>query len=371
MTDKIIDLCNQFNINGEFKDFKTFTSGHINSTFLVKYDCDGKEKEYVLQKINKNVFINPEAVMENISNVTNYIKNKIKSQGGSASRKVLQFLKSNNGKYYSVDTNDEYWRMYKFVNNSITFNFPNLKTLNETGKAFGDFQNILSDYPIENLNIIIPHFHNTENRYKIFKEVVQRDEYNRVVETGNEICEYLKLQNLACKMYSMQKSGQLNLRVTHNDTKSNNVLFDASTGEYLCVIDLDTVMPGLVGFDFGDAIRFGANTASEDELNIQNIEIDLAKFKAFTQGFLSTVGNNLTLNEIKTLSLGAITMTVECGLRFLTDYLDGDNYFKIDYSTQNLDRSRCQLKLAQSMIKNYDKMQEIVNSCVQKYNLNV
>lgn len=370
MIEKIKDICNQFQINGEFKDYTTFNSGHINSTFLLNFDCDGKQKEYVLQKINKNVFKNPEQVMENISNVTNYIKDKIKSQGGSASRKVLHFLKSNNDKYYSTDSNGEYWRMYKFVNNSITFNNPNLKTLNETGKAFGDFQNMLSDYPIEDLNIIIPHFHNTENRYKIFEQVLNADEYSRAEDAQNEIYEYLKLKNIACKMYRMQKNGELDLRVTHNDTKSNNVLFDSNTGEYLCVIDLDTVMPGLIGFDFGDAIRFGASTASESETNLDSVGLDLQKFQAFTQGFLSSVGNSLTKNEINTLSLGAITMTVECGLRFLTDYLDGDNYFKIDYPEHNLNRSKCQLKLAQSMIQNYNKMQEIVKECVKKYNIN-
>lgn len=369
MTDKIINLCSDFGIEGELLGYSALNGGHINSTFLIRFAKDGKVKEYILQKINNNVFKKPDEVMENISNVTNYIKNKIKAKGMSASRKVLQFRKANSGKYYTMDDNGEYWRVYKFINHSVTFNEPSLKILNETGKAFGDFQNLLSDYPSKDLNIIIPHFHNTVNRYKIFEEVLAKDVCNRADDVRYEIGEFLRLKNIACKMYTMQQNKELNLRVTHNDTKSNNVLFDDVTGEYLCVIDLDTVMPGLVGFDFGDAIRFGANTASEDEFDTYKVKLDLDKFKAFTEGFLSVVGNSLTEKEIQTLPLGAITMTTECGLRFLTDYLDGDNYFKIQYPQHNLVRARCQLKLAQDMIQNHQKMQQIVNECVAKYNI--
>lgn len=369
MTENIINLCNQFKIKGDFVDFETFKSGHINSTFLVRFNHEGKEKEYILQKINQNVFKNPEEVMQNISSVTNYIKEKIRSQGDSSSRKVLHFKKTENGNYFVQDDNGDYWRMYKFINKSVTYNEPSLKILSETGKAFGDFQNMLTDFPSNNLNIIIPHFHNTQNRYALFEQVLAEDKYNRTDNAEYEIKEYQKLKDIACKMYLMQKNNQLNLRVTHNDTKSNNVLFDSETGKYLCVIDLDTVMPGLVGFDFGDAIRFGANTACEDEQDLTKVKLDLNKFKAFTEGFLSRVGTSLTENELNTLPLGAITMTIECGLRFLTDYLDGDNYFRIDYPEHNLTRAKCQLKLAENMLQNYEQMNEIVSACVKQYDV--
>ena len=189
----------------------------------------------------------------------------------------------------------------------------------------------------------------------------------RVKYVKNEIQEFLALEQIATKMYKMQKQGTLNLRVTHNDTKCNNVLFDEETHKYLCVIDLDTIMPGLVGFDFGDAVRFAANTSTEDETDLDKVQLDFDKFEALTKGFLSRVSNSLTKEEKQTLVLGAITMTVECGLRFLTDYIDGDHYFKTEHLEHNLDRARCQLKLAKDMIKNYNKMQDIVrlhcNSC--------
>lgn len=369
MQNTVIDLCNEFGIEGDFVGFKPLDGGHINSTFLVRFEKNGKQRDFVLQKINKNVFTKPAEVMENISHVTNYVKNKIKEKGENPSRRVLQFAKSIKGEYYTIDDDGEYWRLYKFINNSVTFNNPSLKILNESGKAFGDFQNLLSEYPINKLNIIIPHFHNTVNRYKIFDQVLKQDPCDRVKNAEYEIEQYLGLRNTACKMYSMQQNKELNLRVTHNDTKSNNVLFDEASGEYLCVIDLDTVMPGLVGFDFGDAIRFGANRADEDEKDLSKVELDLNKFKVFTEGFLSTAGNSLTENELKTLSLGAITMTTECGLRFLTDYIDGDNYFKTKYPEHNLVRARCQLKLAKDMINKYNQMQQIVKDCMHKYNI--
>lgn len=368
MQNKISELLNNFNIKGELKSLKHFTSGHINSTILVEIEDQGKTKQYVLQKINHNVFKHPDEVMSNISKATNHIKNEIRKNGGHSTRRVLKFYPSTNGKYFYKNSEDEYWRIYKFVNNSTTFNSTsNLTVLEETGKAFGEFQLYLENFPAEELYITIPHFHNTINRYEIFEEILKKDAYNRAGEVGEEIEEYRLLKSLATKMYKMQKNKELELRVTHNDTKCNNVLFDKDTHEHLCVIDLDTIMPGLIGFDFGDAIRFGASSASEDETDLDKVTIDLNKFEAFTKGFLSTAGKSLTDKEIETLSLGAITMTIECGLRFLTDYLDGDHYFKTSYHTHNLDRTRCQLKLAQEMIKNYSAMQEIVNKYTKIY----
>ncbi len=364
----ISNLKEKFNIKGDLLNYEILKSGHINTTVLARIEIDDKIKEYVFQKINKYVFKKPEEVMENISNVTNFIINKLKSRGEKTSRKVLKFYPSETGKYFTIDDKGDYWRAYKFVNKSISFNeTDNLTILKETGKAFGEFQQLLDGFPIQDLNIIIPHFHNTVDRYRIFKEVLENDPVGRSKYVETEIKEYLALEHIATKMYKMQKQGLLNLRVTHNDTKCNNVLFDEETHKYLCVIDLDTIMPGLVGFDFGDAVRFAANTSKEDETNLDNVNLDFDKFEALTKGFLSRVGSTLSEEEKETLALGAITMTTECGLRFLTDYIDGDNYFKIDHPEHNLDRARCQLKLAQDMIRNHKKMQDIVHQYFKVY----
>jgi len=352
-----------FKIDGQVIEITYFSNGLINTSCKVTAIVDGQIKEYVVQKINKNVFKKPEEVMENISSVTDSIKQKIKARGESSRRRVLKFYKANNGKYYTIDENGDYWRMYKYIDHSIAVNeSDDPKVLEETGKAFGEFQQLLSDYPASKLNIIIPHFHNTEDRYRLFREAIANNQAGRVNEVQEEIAEYTILEELATKMYKMQKNGDLKLRVTHNDTKCNNVLLDEISKEYLCVIDLDTVMPGLVGFDFGDAIRFGANTSKEDEIDLSKVGIDLNKFEAFTKGFLSKTSKSLTDKEIETLPLGAITMTLECGLRFLTDYINGDKYFKTQYPTHNLVRSRCQLALGLDMVRNYEAMKQIVET---------
>ena len=370
MENTIINLCKKFNIKGQFVSYKIFTSGHINTTCLVSFFDNGSINEYVIQKINKNVFKKPDLVMDNIVSVTEFIKNKVKSHR-NADSKVLNFCQANDGKFFTIDENGDFWRMYNYVDKSVTFDSTsNSKILEETGKAFGEFQYFLSDYPIEKLNIIIPHFHNTVNRYLNLKNVANNNPVGRLRQVEDVVESYLNLEEVATKMYKMQKNNELQLRVTHNDTKCNNVLFDQNTNEHLCVIDLDTVMPGLIGFDFGDAIRFGASTAAEDETDLGKVKIDLNKFRAFTNGFLSEVATRLTPKEKETLALGAITMTLECGARFLTDYLDGDNYFKIEYEKHNLDRAKCQLALAEDMIKNYSKLNQIVDEIYNKIVLN-
>lgn len=362
MVNKINEMMEKFGIGGEFKGYKVFNSGHINTTCMVTMEEDGVERQYVLQKINTNVFKRPVEVMDNIANVTSFIRDKYEEVGYDASRRVLNFKHTPNGNYYATDNNGDYWRVYDFIDNSITFDEASSEVLYETGKAFGDFQTMLSDYPSDELYDTIPNFHNTPKRYETFKNVVETNSVGRVDGVQDEIAAYLQLEDIASTMQRMLDNGQLPLRVTHNDTKCNNVLFDEETHKNLCVIDLDTVMPGLVGFDFGDAMRFASNTRVEDSTDLENVKVDLDKFDAFTQGFIESVGDSLTKAEIDTLVLGAITMTTECGLRFLTDYIDGDNYFKTSYPEHNLDRARCQLALAQNMIANMDKMQQIVNN---------
>ncbi len=358
---EVENIIKSFNIDGEVVDISYFSNGLINTSCKVTILKDNEIKQYVLQKINKNVFKKPEEVMENISSVTKYIRNKLKLNGQSTSRRTLKFYKSNNDKYYSLDDNGDYWRIYKYIDHSVAYNqSDDLQIMQKTGEAFGDFQRLLSDYPASELNIIIPHFHNTVNRYKLFREAIENNFAGRVDASEKDIIGYLKVESIATKMYKMQRAGELKLRVTHNDTKCNNVLFDEKTNEPLCVIDLDTVMPGLIGFDFGDSLRYGANTAAEDESDLSKVSLDLSKFEAFTKGFVKKTANILTQKELETLSLGAITMTLECGVRFLTDYLNGDTYFKTNYPEHNLDRARCQLALGLDMIKKHEQMQEIV-----------
>lgn len=370
---KIMDLMKKFNIEGEYMGHRTFTSGLINTTERVIMDNNGEIKQYVLQKINKNVFKKPEEVMENISNVTKFIRRKLKAEGIDASRKVMKFYKADDEKYYTIDENGDYWRLSKYVEKSVAYDTTDdLKVLEETGKAFGDFQCLLADYPVENLNIIIPHFHNTLDRFRQLEEAIANDKVGRAQYVQDEIESYLALKESATKLYKMQKEGILPLRVTHNDTKSNNVLFeiDKKTGEvsYLCAIDLDTIMPGLACYDFGDAVRFAANTCAEDEINTAKVKLDMDKYEALAKGFVATAGKSLTKEEQETLALGAITMTVECGSRFLADYLNGDTYFKTKYAEHNLVRARCQLALADDMIQNYSQMQEIILNYVNQYN---
>lgn len=357
----IEDICREFGIEGDFKYFETLTNGHINTSFKVYFYRDGEMKDYCLQRINSYVFKNPQAVMENISNVTEYIRDKIKATGVTAKRSVLHFQSATSGKYYYVGPNGGFWRCSRYIDGSETYNeTDNLGIIEETGRAFGDFQLKLGDFPVKKLNITIPHFHNTIMRYKAFGEAVKNDEAHRAGGVEAEIGQYRALEETATEMYKMQRRGELPLKVTHNDTKCNNVLFDKITGEYLCVIDLDTVMPGLVGFDFGDAIRFIANSAGEDEKDLARVGLDLDKFEAFSKGFTGKLKDVMTPAEKDTLALGALTMTTECGLRFLTDYLSGDVYFKTAYPEHNLDRARCQLALAKDMILKYDKMKAIV-----------
>lgn len=355
-------ICREFGIEGEYRHFELIIHGHINTTFKVFFFRGGEIKDYILQRVNAYVFKNPVQVMDNISTVTEYIRAKIKETGVSAKRYVLHFQKTvSDGKYYYVGPNDGFWRCSRFIDDSDTFGeTDDLKVIEETGKAFGDFQMRLADFPAKSLYITIPHFHNTVDRYRLFDEAVKLDEAKRAESVADEIAEYKAFEEVATKMYRMQRNKELPLKVTHNDTKCNNVLFDKKTKEYLCVIDLDTVMPGLVGFDFGDAIRFIGNTCKEDEKDLEKIKLDLGRFEAFTKGFTEKLRDTMTPAEKDTLALGAITMTLECGLRFLTDYLNGDKYFHIDYDDQNLDRSRCQLTLAKDMIRKYDDMVGIV-----------
>ena len=358
---QIREVCDIFCLRGEYRSYEIVNSGHINTTYRVYFFRDGEIKDYILQKVNTYVFKDPVSVMDNISSVTEFIRAKIKQKQATAKRNVLHYSTTKDGQYYTFTEDGGFWRCCRYIDDSVCFTkTDNLKVIEESGKAFGEFQLYLADYPVEKLSIVIPHFHNTIRRYDAFKDAISINESGRAAQVQEEIEGYMQLEEIATKPYRMQREGILPLRVTHNDTKTSNILFDAKTYEHLSVIDLDTVMPGLVAFDFGDAIRIAASTGEEDEQDLAKVAVDMEKYEAFTRGFVGTIGDNITQAEKDSLALGAIAMTVECGVRFLTDYINGDKYFKIHYPDQNLARARAHLVLARDMVTHLKEMQDIV-----------
>jgi Ser/Thr protein kinase RdoA (MazF antagonist) len=306
----------------------------------------------VLQHINKHVFKNPPQLMENANGVTCFIRQK----GGAA----LHFLTTESGAPCYCDENGEYWRAYEFVGGLCLDAAETPEDFYQSGLAFGCFQNQLSDYPADTLYETIPNFHNTPDRFRQLKEAIAENRSGRLENCRKEIEFYLAHEELGGKLHAMLEEGLLPLRVTHNDTKLNNVLLDPETHAPLCVLDLDTVMPGLSAYDFGDSIRFGAATAAEDEQDASKMKLDLTLFEAFSRGFLCGAPN-LTENEKKALPLGAFTMTLECGSRFLKDYLDGDLYFRTHYPEHNLVRCRTQMAMCADMLKHWADMEAIVD----------
>ncbi len=359
---QILEVCGIFELKGEYRSYEVVNSGHINTTYRVYFFRDNEIKDYILQRVNTYVFQDPISVMDNISSVTEFIRAKIKQKQATAKRNVLHYSTTADGSYYTVLPDGGFWRCCRYIDDSVSFEHTdNLKVIEESGWAFGEFQLYLSDYPVEKLSIVIPHFHNTVLRYKALKDAIEEDIEGRVKDLSEDIAGYLELEEIATKLYKLQKQGILPLRVTHNDTKTSNILFDAKTFEHLSVIDLDTVMPGLVAFDFGDAIRVAGSSAKEDERDLEKVYIDMTRYEAFTRGFVGAVKNSLLPAEKETLALGAVAMTLECGARFLTDYINGDKYFRIHYPDQNLVRARCHLVLAKDMIAHLDEMQAIVD----------
>ncbi len=299
--------------------------------------------------------------MQNIENVTAHIRKKVQENGGDLKREVLTIVKTNDHKNFYIDENGNYWRGYVFIDDATSFqSVEEPAHFYKAAKAFGRFQKLLSDFPAETLFETIPNFHNTESRFGAFLEALSSDTMNRAKDVKEEIDFALKRQADASVLVHLLKEKKLPLRVTHNDTKLNNVMLDNKSGEGICVIDLDTVMPGLALYDYGDSIRFGASTAAEDEKDLEKVRMDLDLFELFTKGFLEEAGSSLTQTEIEYLPFGAKIMTFECGIRFLTDYLNGDIYFKIHREGHNLDRCRTQFKLVADMEEKMQKMKEIV-----------
>ena len=346
-------IYSQFRLDGRVISCTRAGGGHINRTYLV---VTGRPHLYILQWLNGKVFKDYKGLMNNVIAVTDYLRTKVDDP-----RRALQLVPTVDGEPYLVTKDGDVWRVYEYIHDSICLEAAeSADDLRQSGVAFGTFQNQLADFPAETLTETIPHFHDTPDRFRIFREAIAADLATRLENVRDEVERYLAHEQEAGALHKLLRKGQIPLRVTHNDTKLTNVMLDDTTHEPLCVIDLDTVMPGLAAHDYGDAIRFGASTAAEDETDLSKVEMSLEMYEAFTEGFLGACGDRLTEKEIETLPLGAKLMTLECGVRFLTDYLNGDTYFAISRPDQNLDRARTQLKLVEDMEKKCDDMNAVI-----------
>ena len=336
-----------------------YGEGHINDTFVV-WRAD-HTKRFILQRINTDTFTDPAGLMENICGVTRHLRTKIQAEGGAPGRECLNVIPTLSGASYYIDTEGNAWRAYDFVENTVCLQQvgceADFRTVAET---LGKFQNQLADYPASTLHETIARFHDTPNRYANFEKALAADALGRAKTIAPEIA-FIHAREKDCHVLLDQlAAGEIPLRVTHNDTKINNVLLDEATGKGICVIDLDTVMPGLSAYDFGDSIRTGANDCAEDEPDQSKVHFDLHLYEVFAKGYLSTAGSTMHTAEKKSLAWGAKLMTLECGIRFLTDYLEGDHYFHIARPNHNLDRARTQFTLVRQMEDVFDQMLEIV-----------
>ena len=352
-----------FQYEGVLASEGPYGSGHINDTFLLTFDVEGEGKRNViLQRMNNEVFSDPEGLMENIVGVTSYLRKKIIDDGGDPDRETLNVIPTVDGKDYYVDEAGDYWRSYKFITDATSYDkVEKPEHFYQSAVAFGHFQCMLADYPAETLHETIVGFHDTKARFATFKKVVEEDVMGWAASVQKEIQFVLEHEDVANYFSDLLAKGEIPLRVTHNDTKLNNIMIDNKTGKGICVIDLDTVMPGLAMNDFGDSIRFGASTAAEDEMDLSKVSCSMELFDLYAKGFIEGCDGKLTKREIELMPMGAKTMTFECGMRFLTDYLQGDTYFKVHREGHNLDRCRTQFKLVEDMEKKWYTMQEIVN----------
>ena len=333
-------------------------NGHINSTFRVEIDG----KRYILQKINQNVFRDPVSLMDNVVRVTEYLAERAED-----ARTVMRVYPTKDGRYFTEDGEGEYWRLLQFVEDAICLEAPESREdFYQSAVAFGRFQYALKDFPSHTLVETIPDFHNTEKRYEAFLEAVRADKVGRCASVAEEIKFYMDNAGFYGALARANASGVLPLRVTHNDTKINNVMLDAKTRTALCVIDLDTIMPGFSVTDFGDSIRFGANTGAEDEKDLSKVDLDLSLFETYARGYLEGCGGGLSDEEAMLMPEGAKMMTLECGMRFLTDYLSGDTYFRTAYPEHNLVRARTQIKLARRMTEEFDTMKQIIQTILEE-----
>jgi hypothetical protein len=353
-------LLSRFELKGEPVSVTECKNGIINKTFVVDTTSGNR---YILQRVNENVFKNPDQVMENILHVTEHLREKIKERGGDSSRETLTLIPAKAGGY-SVRYNG-FWRVYEGISNAVSHDkIERPGQFRNAGYAFGDFQRLLSDFDTSMLHDTIPNFHNTPMRYDAFKSALDADECGRAASVKPEI-EFIEEHRWLCPIITDGiESGKFQQRVTHNDTKLNNIMMDADTDEAVCVIDLDTVMPGSLLYDYGDAIRYGASNAAEDEKDLSQVYIIPELFKEFTYGFIEGVGGALGEHEAKAMTISVAVIALELGMRFLTDYLNGDKYFIVQYEGHNLDRARTQLKLVSDILAKRAELDAIVESAL-------
>ncbi len=361
-------IADVFGIKGKYYSCSRINTGHINSTYVLCFENTfGMLEKYVLQNINVEVFKKPDELMQNIISVTSHIRNKISDTPFSHRYDTLDFLRAADGKFYYLDQSGSYWRCYKYIDDVYTCDIiKNPELFYNAGVAFGTFQNLLHDFSIESLFDTIPDFHHTEKRFSNFKTAIDANISKRIENVRAEIDFALAREADTKLVVSLLEKGELPYRVTHNDTKLNNILFDNNTDIAICVIDLDTVMKGSALYDFGDSIRFGANTANEDEKDLSKVSLDLSLYTKYVDGYLSKASKSLTEKEVELLPFASKLMTFECGMRFLTDYLNGDTYFRVAHPEHNLDRCRTQFSLVTDIEKKYDEMCDITQKLYTK-----
>ncbi len=346
---------------GTVADVARHGKGHINDTFCVVCKTpEGGTARFILQRLSQAAFPHPEEVMENFVGITSYLRREILAEGGDPLRETLSLVKTGDGADFVTDAEGRAWRLMPFIENAECYQSATPELFAASGRAFGRFQYMLRDYPARTLHETIPHFHDTESRFEQFLAALEADKMNRAEGISPEIQFILRRKADCGVALRALREGKLPLRVTHNDTKLNNILIDRDTHEGICIIDLDTTMPGLAINDFGDSIRFGANHCMEDEQDLTKVNFDISLYEVFTRGFLEGARGSLTSAELEYLPWGARLMTLECGIRFLTDYLDGDHYFHVSHPRQNLDRARTQLKLVKDMEEQFDAMGAVV-----------
>lgn len=371
MINKILD---NYNIKGKLINIKEDNTGNINKTYIITFINNGIEYKYLVQQINTNVFNDPYILMENILGVTNYLKEQIILNNDN-NHKVLEIIKTkdNNPMCYIYDKNGvkKYYRIYKYIDNSISYDKSfNKDIVYNTGKAFGNFQKLLNNYPMNSLNETIKDFHDTKKRYdKLIKDINNLSN-DRVKEAYQEIEFIIKHQTICDLIIKKLNNNTIPYRVTHNDTKVNNVLMNKETLDYLAVIDLDTVMPGSMLFDYGDGIRSTACTCLEDEHDLTKVKIDLELFESYTRGYLSEISDCITQEELNLMAKSIEIITLELAIRFLNDYINGDTYFKVEYNKQNLYRTKAQLALVKDIETKLDYMDSFIKKCY-KQNTNI
>lgn len=358
-------IINEFEFKGEFVSLNSNACGNINDTYILEFNINNDRKRYILQRVNIDIFGDPQKLMNNIDLVTEHIRKKIKEEGGEVLRGTLTIVKTKKGAMFYEDDLGNVWRIFLFIDKARTYQLvEEPRHMYTTGKALGKFQKQLSDFDASKLNETIKDFHNTKKRYDDFIDAVNKDRMGRKFLVENEINYIINHKDEMGKLVDELHSGTLPLRVTHNDTKFNNIMIDDETGEGIALIDLDTVMPGLLLYDFGDAIRSGANTALEDEKDLSKVNFDFNLYEEFTRGYLEEVKGHLTEREIELLPLSVKIIGLELTMRFLGDYLNGDVYFKVEREEHNLDRARNQLKLVKDIENNFEMMKNIVEKYI-------